>query len=572
MSWHLGIFSFILILISVLSLSLAITGWRLRPVPGAWPFTVMMGAAAVWSFTYAFEISTADYVAALIILSLEIAAISIVPVVFFLFVLEYTGRDRLVGKKVIMLLFVIPVIAIASFISSPQISLYFISLVPEATSLFIIWRFSYGPVFYVHVAYSLILVFSGLIFILEQYVGFPAYRKQMAVLVIAWLIPTATVIMDAADYNPVLGLDITPFALLFSGLILGAAIRRYNFLSVMPIAHGALIQNLTEGFIVLNPQGVIVDLNTIAARIIGRPVDQLLGKPVGPSLPDILPILSKCGNSPDTVYDAITLSGGGTTHYFIVQCSPVRSRNNTPIGRLIVLRDVSELEITNLALEEANRKLSLISTLTRHDLSNQMTVLDGYTSILQEQVSDPKGQAYIAELKSSIAVIRRMLEFMQEYQSLGSKKPRWQKIGEVFLYAKSHLNLGGITVTTELDDLYVFADPLLEKALTNLLDNSIRHGGGISTITLTYTRTARGVTLVYEDNGLGIADNEKEKIFKRGYGRNQGFGLYLVRVILSISGMSIRETGIPGKGARFEIDVPEGAYGFSHGTDTFTTG
>jgi signal transduction histidine kinase len=66
--------------------------------------------------------------------------------------------------------------------------------------------------------------------------------------------------------------------------------------------------------------------------------------------------------------------------------------------------------------------------------------------------------------------------------------------------------------------------------------------------------------LIYGDDGVGIPSEEKDKIFKRGYGKNTGYGLFLIREILSITGLSIQESGIPGEGARFEIHVPEGSY------------
>jgi signal transduction histidine kinase len=563
MNWYLSIFSFILILIGTLSLALAITGWRLRPAPGALPFAAMMGAAALWSFTYGFEISTTDYLIGIIILSIEIVAIAVIPVFWLLFVLEYTGRDQLITDKIILLLLIIPAIAIIAFITAPIFHLYFTAFTPNKMNGFIKWTFTYGPVFLIHVVYSLILVFSGFIVIIEQYIEFPAYRKQIAALIIAWLIPTATVIMDAADMNPILGLDITPFALLLSGLILIAAIRKYNFLSLMPIAHGVLLGSLTDGFIVLNPQDIIIDLNPVASEIIGKPVNDLLANAIGPSFPGILPVLSQCRNSQDVVCDVINLKQGGGIHYYNVQCRQIFSSRKVQKGRLILLRDISDLERSNSALTQANQKLNLISTITRHDLANQMTVLDGYFTILREEVQKPESQAFIQKIESSISIIRRELEFMQEYQSLGSKEFRWQKISDVIIYAKSHLDTTHISVTTKLDGLYVYSDPLLEKALMNLLENSIRHGEHVKTITFTYTLTSDGVTLIYEDDGVGIANDEKEQIFKRGYGRNLGLGLYLVRVILSISGMAIKETGIPGKGARFEITIPEGMFFFT---------
>jgi signal transduction histidine kinase len=74
--------------------------------------------------------------------------------------------------------------------------------------------------------------------------------------------------------------------------------------------------------------------------------------------------------------------------------------------------------------------------------------------------------------------------------------------------------------------------------------------------------TPDGFLLVVEDNGTGVPDKEKERIFRREYFKHTGFGLFLGREILAITNLTIRETGTPGKGARFEIFIPRGSYRF----------
>ena len=71
----------------------------------------------------------------------------------------------------------------------------------------------------------------------------------------------------------------------------------------------------------------------------------------------------------------------------------------------------------------------------------------------------------------------------------------------------------------------------------------------------------RGV-LIIEDDGCGVPESMKEKIFWKKTGKNTGYGLFLVQEILSITGMTIRETGKEGTGARFEIGIPEEFYRF----------
>jgi signal transduction histidine kinase len=101
---------------------------------------------------------------------------------------------------------------------------------------------------------------------------------------------------------------------------------------------------------------------------------------------------------------------------------------------------------------------------------------------------------------------------------------------------------------------------MLEKVFSNLLDNSVRHGQRVSEIRVSTYRSGKDLVVVWEDNGVGIAPEEKERIFDRGYGKNTGLGMFLAREILSLTGITIRENGEPGRGARFEILVPEGSY------------
>jgi signal transduction histidine kinase len=92
------------------------------------------------------------------------------------------------------------------------------------------------------------------------------------------------------------------------------------------------------------------------------------------------------------------------------------------------------------------------------------------------------------------------------------------------------------------------------------MDNAVRHGGKITTIRFYPEESDGNYCVICDDDGEGVAAQEKEKIFERGFGKNTGMGLFLVREILKITGMTIRETGEPGKGARFEIMVPKEAY------------
>ena len=125
--------------------------------------------------------------------------------------------------------------------------------------------------------------------------------------------------------------------------------------------------------------------------------------------------------------------------------------------------------------------------------------------------------------------------------------------------AKGALPVGAVTIETPPADLEVFADPLFEKVFYNLLDNSLRYGGGEMKVIRVQSQKEDGeLILSYEDDGVGISPDEHVHLFERGFGKHSGFGLFLSKEILSITGITIEETGTPGKGVRFVMHIPAG--------------
>jgi len=97
----------------------------------------------------------------------------------------------------------------------------------------------------------------------------------------------------------------------------------------------------------------------------------------------------------------------------------------------------------------------------------------------------------------------------------------------------------------------VLADSLLQQLFYNLIQNSLNHGERVTEIRIRYEEMGKDVLrLIYEDDGIGIPEAEKERIFEEGYGRGTGYGLYLIRKICEVYGWTIQETGKHGKGAQ----------------------
>lgn len=227
------------------------------------------------------------------------------------------------------------------------------------------------------------------------------------------------------------------------------------------------------------------------------------------------------------------------------------------------LRDnYEELSRIQRALEQARKKLNLLNTVTFQDIRNAVFSLSGYLELDHDLQSSSKIKGYTEQEKQIIQDISSTLEFARMYQDMGISPPRWHNVKHAVLYAISHLDMSMIARKDDLDGLEIYADPLLEKVFYKLAENVLVHGQSVTEISLTYEETPEGLILVFEDNGIGIPDSEKEKIFSKGYGSQKGMGLFLAREILGITGITIKETGKEGEGARFEMLVPKGAYQF----------
>jgi len=209
----------------------------------------------------------------------------------------------------------------------------------------------------------------------------------------------------------------------------------------------------------------------------------------------------------------------------------------------------------------ANKKLNLLSSITRHDINNQLIVLRGYLALLEDRPRDTTQNEYFLKVSTAAQRISSMIQFTKEYESIGVHAPLWQDCRTLVDTASKQAPFGTVMVKNDLPaGTELFADPLVVKVFYNQMDNAARYGGKITTIRFSALESGDDYIVVCEDDGDGVSVDEKEKIFDRGFGKNTGLGLALSREILDITGITIRETGELGKGARFEMTVPKGAY------------
>ncbi len=209
------------------------------------------------------------------------------------------------------------------------------------------------------------------------------------------------------------------------------------------------------------------------------------------------------------------------------------------------------------ALKIANRKLNLLSGITRHDVLNQLMALRGFVELSGHCSQDAQFQHLLEKEQSIIEMIHKQILFTGEYEDLGVNAPVWQDIHTTVMNAAAGLDLSGIRLDVASGRTEIFADQLLGKVFYNLMENTLRYGKTVSEISVSWEKKEGGLVITYTDNGAGIDADARIHLFERGFGKHTGLGLFFSREVLSITGLSITETGTYGTGVRFEITVPE---------------
>ena len=223
----------------------------------------------------------------------------------------------------------------------------------------------------------------------------------------------------------------------------------------------------------------------------------------------------------------------------------------------LLLTDITDRIAAEEELHTAHTKLRLLSGITRHDIRNQIMALQAYLGLAREDSGDPAVSGYLGGMEKAAAAIEGQIQFAEMYEDLGMVAPVWQSVSAITAMIAYDEDL---PIRHDCKGYSVYADPLFERVFRNLYDNIIRYAEGAKNVRIWCYELDDSLIIVCEDDGPGIPDDQKELIFEKGFGRGTGYGLYLVREILAITGAAIRETGVYGEGARFEITVPAGRF------------
>jgi PAS domain S-box-containing protein len=327
------------------------------------------------------------------------------------------------------------------------------------------------------------------------------------------------------------------------------------------------VETANEGILSMDPSFNIIFANQRIADILGYAIDEMRGRKISDFMdpletPDIASGMKERISGFHEVEERKFIHRDGSERWLQVSLTATSGPTGDLSGSFAMITDITKRKEAEVALQQARNKLKLLNAITFQDIHTAAFSISAYQHLIRDMVPDEAAKEYFEREDLLLKKIVNTLDFAKNYQQMGIRSPCWQNVHQVFLLAISHLDFRHMKHSIELDDLEVFADPLLEKAMENIFQNVLEHGEHATEVTLGYEDRGDHLILVVRDNGTGIPPEEKNMIFDRGYGRGTGLGLFFVREVLSITHITIHENGIPGQGARFEISVPRGAYQF----------
>lgn len=340
---------FLLIVSAMLSLGLAVYAWQRRQTRGAKPFCLMMAGLTVWLLSYSLEIITFDLEQRILWSRMTFFGVTVVPVAWFLFSLDYTGRDKWLTRRNVALLFVEPVVILILIWTDAYHRLFLKDVVFDVSGAIPKVQMVYGPAFFVHAAYSYVLLLVGLIIFGQAFFREKGlYKKQLGIILVGALIPWAANIFYVFPLAAFAYFDPTPLAFFLSGLLFAWAIFGYQLIDITPIARTTVLEHMSDGMLVLDMQNRIVDLNRAAEQILSCEKKDVLGKPALMLLgrwPDLVAQFAEITN----VHTEISVEGEDAVYYFDLLISPLEDKRERPLGRLVMLRDITRRKQTEEA-------------------------------------------------------------------------------------------------------------------------------------------------------------------------------------------------------------------------------
>lgn len=405
MQWQFNPYALPLFVSASLAVVLAVLAWRRRPTTGASTLAVLMLAMVFWCITYALELLSADILSKLFWVKGQYIAIVAIPVLWVVFVLQYTGREHLLTRRNLALLCFLPVLTVLLVWTNSWHGLIHRSVSLDTSRGFSLLQITYGPFFWLHGFYIYALIFAAALMLLRNTLsGTHLQRRQATLLLVAVLIPVVGNVLYLLRVGPAPLIDLTPILFTVAGLLAVWSLFRFRLLDITPVARDMLIEGMTDGVVVVDDHYRAIDLNPAAKGMLGVTAHEAIGLPVNAVLPLRPESFSRSGADSSTHFEAVL---GKSGRFVDLQISPLKPHSRRPRGWLVVMRDITDRK----RAEQAERNQRNFAEALRHAsaaLTNTLSLDEVLDHIMDEiKLVIPHDACRVLLVQGDVATVAR---------------------------------------------------------------------------------------------------------------------------------------------------------------------
>ena len=421
-----------------------------------------------------------------------------------------------------------------------------------------------NPPFHVTQVYGYLVILSAGV-VLGRYLlrnRGTLYTGQAGSLAVGIGIPlTANLLLFAGVIPP--ELSATDIGLAATALCFALAVFQYRFLRITPVGRQQLVDGMSDPVVMLDSRDRVVDCNPAARTLVDAPPDWrgMAAASFFQPLPTDIERITQ-----ETDGTAITSALDGSTRTFSPDVSPIRGGGDTPVGRLLVLRDITEQKEQEQQLRRQNERLDQFASLVSHDLRNPLHVADSNLALAAETGERARIETARENLDRMETIIEELLTMARA--GLSVEDTEAVSIATVADESWHHAQTAGTTLDLQVpESTTVEADrDRLLHVFENLVRNAVDHNDPPLTVSVgtleseSSTGDERTTGFYVEDDGDGIPESQRGDVFEYGFTTTSdgtGFGLSIVQDIVDAHGWSIRVTEGEEGGARFEITGAE---------------
>ncbi|MCD4684668.1 MAG: PAS domain S-box protein [Anaerolineae bacterium] len=563
-----------LIISAGIMLAVGLYALRYRRHPAALSFAVAMLAAGVWAGSFVFEIAGVGLHTKIFWANVQFLGITLLPVAWLTLTLDYIGYTRH-RRRILLVALIIPVITNILLWTNDLHHLWRgTSQLNTTAAPFTLVEYDYQFWFAIHAPYGYVLFLISLVAAGYALTGkTPRYRQQIKLLLLSTMLPLLVDALYLLGLSPIPQFNMTPLAFSVTGLLLAWNMFGFQFLDLMPIARDCVIESMNDIVIVLDTAHRIVDLNPAAEAIVGaRPADV-----VGQSATEVFAVqpdlLQRYLDAAET-HDEIVVGTGAARRTFDLRISTLYRRQHRPMGRLIVLRDITARKRAEEERERLIVELDAYAHTVAHDLKNPLAVFVGFTEVLQESAHTVLNAEQRHHLDIMARTSHKMVTIVNELLLFASVREQQQvdivplDMGAIVRVMQERFTLliaeheAQITLPERWPTALGYA-PWIEEVWANYLSNAIKYGGTPPQITLGATPQTGGMIRFWiTDNGDGLTPAQQQAIFhefarvKYNRTEGQGLGLSIVQRIITRLGGQVGVDSTRGQGSTFTFTLP----------------